>query len=75
MAAILFQTHHKKAGFSEKDSVAGEIEGSRKGGGAYWRWTDSIKKAPGVSVQDLIRTVEDRTVWTSVIHRIAGCQS
>ena len=28
------------------------------------RWTDSVKEATGVSLQELGRAVEDRTLWT-----------
>ena len=48
-----------------------KVEDSRKRGGSNMRWTGSIKEATGLSLQDLSRTVEDRTFWRWLIHRVA----
>lgn len=34
------------------------------------KWTRSIKEAIGTSVQELSKAVEDRTLWTPLIHRV-----
>lgn len=39
------------------------------------RWTDSIREATDVSLQELSSAVEDGTLWTSLIHRVARCLS
>lgn len=31
------------------------------------RWVDSIKKAAGMSLQELSQAMEDRALWTSLI--------
>lgn len=36
---------------------------------------DSIKLAIGMSLQELSRVVEDRTLWTRLIHRVTRSQS
>ena len=39
------------------------------------RWIDSIQEAIGMSLQELSRAAEDRTLWTSLSHRIARSQT
>ena len=39
------------------------------------RWIDSVEEATGVSLQELSRAVEGRTLWTSLIHRATRSQS
>lgn len=39
------------------------------------RWLDSIKQATGLSLQELSGAAEDRTLCTSLIHRVAGSRS
>ena len=34
------------------------------------RWIDSLWEAIGISLQELNRAVEDRTLWTSLIHGV-----
>ena len=41
----------------EKTIMLGKVEGSRKRGGPYMRWTDSVKEATGLSLQTLSRAV------------------
>ena len=48
------------------NSFLGKIEGSRKRGRPNRRWTDCIKEAIGLCLQELSRAVEDRTL----IHRV-----
>lgn len=50
----------------------GKIEGSRKRGRPNKRWTDSIEKAIGMSLQELSRAVENKTRWTSLIPSTGG---
>lgn len=59
----------------EKTTLWRKIEGSRKRGRSNKRWSDSIKEATGVSPQELSRAVEDRILWTSLIHRAARTHS
>lgn len=70
--AVLLWTHHEKARlFGKKQQFWGNIEGSRERGRSNLRWFDCIKEAIGLSLQELSRAVEDRTLWTSLIHRVA----
>ena len=55
--------------------MLGKVEGSRKRGRPNMRWIDSIKEAIGMSLQKLSRAVEDRRLWTSLIHRVTRCWS
>lgn len=64
----------RKQGPLEKTVMLGKIEGGGKGR-SNRRWTDSIKEATGVSLQEPSRAVEDRTLWTSLTHRVVGSQS
>lgn len=50
--------------FLEKTIMLGKTEGSRKRGRPRVRWTDSIKEATGVSVQEPGTADGDRTLWT-----------
>ena len=59
----------------EKTIMLGKVEGSRKRGRPNMRWIDSIKEAIGMSLQKLSRTVEYRTLKTSLINRVARSQS
>ena len=59
----------------EKTIMLGKVEGSRKRGRANMRWIDPIKEAIGLSLQELSRAVEDRTLWTSLIHRVTRSRS
>ena len=51
-------------------AILGKGESSRRRGRPNVRWTDSIKAAIGVCLQELRRTVEDRTSSTSLTHRV-----
>lgn len=61
----------RRQGCLEKTMMLGKIEGSRKRGRPNIRGTDSIKEATGISLQKLSKAAEDRTLWTSLIHRVA----
>lgn len=37
--------------------------------------TDSVKQATGLSLQELSRAAEERTLWTSFIHTVGRSQS
>lgn len=39
------------------------------------KWIEDVREAIGVSLQELSRALEDRTLWTSLIHRIDRSQS
>ena len=54
--------------------MLGEIEGSRKRGRPHVRWADSIEETISMSLQELSGAAEDETLWTSLIHRVAGSQ-
>ena len=71
--AVLLRAHHEKAGFFGGGAglMLGRTEGSRKRGRPNMRWTDFIKEATGMSLQELSRAVEDRALWMSLIQRIA----
>lgn len=68
--AALLWAHGEKAGFFGKDNNAGKVEGSWKRGKPNMRWTDSIREAVGMSLQELRRAAEDRTLCMSLPHRV-----
>lgn len=43
---------------------------NRKRGRPNMRWIDSIKEAIDMCLQDLSRAVENRTLWSLLIHRV-----
>lgn len=67
--AVPLRTHHKKESSLGKTLMLGKIGSSRKRR-PNTRWIDSIKEARGMSLQELIRAVKDRTLWTSLILRV-----
>ena len=54
--------------------MRGKPEGSRKRGRPNLRWTDSLKEATGVNLQELSRAVEDRIFRIALIHWVAISQ-
>lgn len=54
--------------------VAEIVEGSRKRGGVNMRSINSVKDSVLSSLQDLNRSVNDRTFWRAVIHRVVITQ-
>ena len=54
--------------------MLGKTEGSRKRGRPNMRWLNCTKKAIGVSLKEVSRAIEGRTLWTSLIRRIAKSQ-
>ena len=40
--------------------MLGKVEGNRKRERSNTRWTDSLKKVTGLSLQELSRAIEDR---------------
>ena len=59
-----FEYITRKQGSLEKMIMMGKIEGSGKRPNR--RWIDFIKEALGMSLQELSRAAEDRTLWTSL---------
>ena len=51
--------------------MLGKLEGSKKRGRPNMRGIDSLKEATVSSLQELSRTVDDRTFWRSLVHRVA----
>ena len=58
-----------------KENSARRIEGSRKRGRPNVLWIDSIKEAIDTSLQELNEAVEDKTLWTALIHSVVRSQS
>ena len=54
-----------------KTITLGKVEGSRKRGRSNVRWTDSLKEATDVSLQDLNKAAEDMTFWRLLTHGVA----
>ena len=50
--------------------MVGKVGGSGKRGRSNMRWIASIKEAPGVSLQELSRAVEEKILETSLVHRV-----
>ena len=48
------------------------MEGSRKRRRPHLRRSDSIKEAVGISLQELSRAIEDKTLWMSLIIESPG---
>lgn len=61
-------SYSEKAGFSGKDSNARK---NRRRQGKRETMYDSIKETLGMGLQDLSSRVEDRTLWTSSVYRVA----
>lgn len=59
----------------EKTIMLEKIEGSGKGGRPRMKWMDSLKEDIGMNLQELSIAVEDRALWTSLIHRLTRSQS
>lgn len=59
----------------EKTIMPGTIEDNRKRASPNMRWMDSIKEAIGMRLQELSLAVEDRTLWTSLIHGVIRSRS
>lgn len=59
----------------EMTIMLGKIGGSRKRGRPNRRWTGSMKETIGVSLQEVSGAAEDRTLWLSLIHRVARSQT
>lgn len=63
----------RRQGSLEKTMMLGKTEGNRKRRPNV-RWNDSIKGATDTILQEVSRAVEDRILWTSLIHRVAKRQ-
>ena len=61
----------RQGGLFGKDNTAGKNRGGRRRGRPSTRYTDSSTEATGGRPQELSRAVEDRTVWTPLIRRVA----
>lgn len=72
--ALLFRAHHEKSGFTRKDNNAGENR-RQQGKKIKYEMDGSRKEATGMSPQELIRAGEDRTLRTSLIHRVTRKQA
>ena len=70
--AVLLWAYHEKADSLETTIMLGNVDSSRKRGGPNMRWMDSLRQATGLRLQELSRAVEDRTLLTTHIHRVAG---
>lgn len=56
----------------EKTRMLRKIEGSRKRERPFATWTDSVKEAVSIRLQELSRAVEYRTWWTSLFIGLLG---
>ena len=68
--SVLHCAHREKAVFFGEDDTAGESrrqQGKRK---RTMRWSDSLQEAIGMRLQELSRALEDRALWTSLIHSV-----
>lgn len=64
----------KRQGSLEQIIMLGKKEAARKEEGQM-TWTNSIKEAIGISVQELSRATEHRTLQKSFIHKVARSYS
>ena len=55
---------------SLEKTMLGRVKDSRKRGRPNTRWTDSLKEATGLNLEELSRGTDDRTFWRSFIHRL-----
>ena len=59
----------------QKTIMLGRVEGSRKRGRPNIRRIDSIEEAICTSIQELSMVVEDKALWTALVHRVARSKS
>jgi len=62
----------KKGDCLEKELIQGTTPGSRTRGRPKITWIDNIKSWTGLSLTELIRTVEDRHQWRKIVHSVAN---
>lgn len=53
-----------------KRVMLGKTEDCRQGGRPNLRWINSGKEAIGMSLEELSRAAEDRTLWTPLTHKV-----
>ena len=68
------RARHEKAGLFGKDDTAEKNRRQREKRKPNTGWMDSTEDALGASLRELSRAAEDRTVWTSLTHRVARSQ-
>lgn len=70
-----FEHIMKRQDSLEKIKMLREIEDSRKSGRPDMIWNDSVKEARGMILQGQSKTVENKTLWTSLIYQVARTRS
>jgi len=51
----------------------GTMPGARRRGRPHTAWMDNIKTWTGISVEESVRTTEDRDKWRKYVHGVARC--
>ena len=69
---VLVQAHHEKAGVFETENSAGKYRRQPEKKKTKVTWFDPTKGAVGMSLLLLRRAVEDRMLWTSLVHGSPG---
>ena len=70
----MHRARHEEAVSFGKGSRAGKMRRQQEKRNPNTSWIGSIKEAEGLSLQELSRAVEDKTVWMSLVHRVARNQ-
>ena len=61
----------KQGSFLEKEIVQATMPGARRRGRPRTAWMDNIKTWTGLSVEESVRTTEDRDKWRKYVHGVA----
>jgi len=61
----------KQGSFLEKKIVQATMPGARRRGRPRRAWMDNIKTWTGLSVEESVRTTEDRDKWRKYVHGVA----
>jgi len=71
-ASILWSHHEETRELPGERNYARNNAGVRRRGRQRTAWIDNIKSWTGLSVQESIRTTEDRDKWRKYIHGVAN---
>ena len=54
----------------EKLFITGKVQGTRSRGRAPMRWSDQVKTATGLTLQEALRRAEDRVLWRETVQAV-----